>query len=318
MNKIFTEAAMAAELDITTPFAIHAPDGAELLAAGARLDQTVVADIAAAGREKQFKTCCLLRHGKVLADLVRFANEEPYRFIFGGAEGVRSHLAQFDEIPIPEPLLDALDEFKQRDYYTYRHSLVVFALTSFLIEQCYPNSLAERNVLLIGPTHDIGKLIIPSEILLKKTPLTRKERRRLEFHPISGYVILSYCLGDHRHPAAQVALNHHERCDGSGYPRGLDTVSPLVEMVAACDVYDALVSSLPYRKGDYDNRAALEELSAIADKGALSRYSVQVLISRNRAGYPAPKEIEMSSELRGSRPESNCHNVTLDDEDATA
>lgn len=307
-------AAMDGNLDITTPFAIRAPDGTELLAAGDRINEAVVAGIAAAGRQRQFKTGCLLRHGKVLADLVRFANDTPYRFIFGGADGVRGHLGQFDEIPVPEPLLAVLDEFKQHDYYTYRHSLVVFALTSFLIEQCYPNSLAERNVLLIGPTHDVGKLMIPSEILLKKTPLTRRERKYLEFHPVAGFVILSYCLGDHRHPAALVALNHHERCDGSGYPRGLDAVSPMVEMVAACDVYDALISSRPYRTGDYDNRAALEELSAIAEKGALSRYSIQVLISRNRAGYPAPEEIEISTERRGVRPETNCHAVTVDDE----
>jgi HD-GYP domain-containing protein (c-di-GMP phosphodiesterase class II) len=88
-------------------------------------------------------------------------------------------------------------------------------------------------------------------------------------------------------------------------------------MVAVCDVYDALISSRPYRKGDYDNRAALEELSATAEKGALSRYSVQVLISRNRTGYPQAEKIEVSTERRGIRPETNCHSVTVDDEDPT-
>jgi HD-GYP domain-containing protein (c-di-GMP phosphodiesterase class II) len=182
-----------------------------------------------------------------------------------------------------------------------------------MMETCYPNSLAERNVLLVGPTHDVGKLTIPFDILQKKTPLTRRERQFLEFHSVAGYVLLSYYLGDQRHPAAHVALNHHERCNGSGYPRGLAAVSPLVEMVAICDVYDALISSRPYRKGDYDNRTALEELCDIAEAGALGRYNVQALIGRNRAGYPAPEEVRLSTERRGNPPESNCHSVTVDE-----
>ena len=286
----------------------------ELLPAGSRLDEAKINDIARMGRLKQFKTSCLLQYGSILQDMGRFISKEPYAFIFGGAEGIRTHLSQFGEIPIPDPLLSALDVFKQNDFYTYRHSLVVFALTSFMMEKCYPNTLAERNILLVGPTHDVGKLTIPFEILQKKTPLTRRERQMLEFHSVAGFVLLSYYLGDHRHPAAHVAFNHHERCNGSGYPRGLTKVSPLVEMVAICDIYDALISSRPYRKGDYDNRTALEELCDIADAGALGRYNVQALIGRNRAGHPAPEEVNLSTERRGTPPASNCHSVTVDDE----
>jgi len=316
MNCDSTESSITADvepLDITLPFAIRALDGMELLSAGARLDEKVIADIARMGRHQQFETCCLLQHGTVLQDMGRFISKDPYAFIFGGSEGIRAHLSQFGEIPIPEPLLSALDLFKQHDFYTYRHSLVVFALTSFMMETCYANTLAERNILLVGPTHDVGKLTIPFEILQKKTPLTRRERQFLEFHAVAGYVLLSYYLGDHRHPAAHVALNHHERCNGSGYPRGTSAVSPLVEMVAICDIYDALISSRPYRKGEYDNRTALEELCDIADAGALGRYNVQALIGRNRAGYPAPEEVRLSTERRGNPPERNCHSVTVDD-----
>jgi HD-GYP domain-containing protein (c-di-GMP phosphodiesterase class II) len=90
-------------------------------------------------------------------------------------------------------------------------------------------------------------------------------------------------------------------------------VSPLVEMVATCDIYDALISSRPYRKGEYDNRTALEELSDLAATGALGRYNIQALIGRNRAGYPAPEEVKISAERRGIAPESNCHSITIDE-----
>jgi len=301
------------ELDITLSFAIRDLDGVELITAGSRLDEAIINDIAGMGRLKQFKTSRLLQHESILSDMERFISDDPYTFIFGGVDGIRSHLMQFGEIPVPRPLLSALDVFKQSDFYTYRHSLVVFALTSFMMEKCYPNTLAERNVLLVGPTHDVGKLTIPPEILQKKTPLTRRERQRLEFHSVAGYVLLSYYLGDQRHPAAHVALNHHERCNGSGYPRGVAEVSPLVEMVATCDIYDALISSRPYRKDEFNNRTALEELCDIAETGALSRYSVQALIGRNRVGYPLPEEVRISAERRGNGPESNCHSVTVDE-----
>ena len=90
-------------------------------------------------------------------------------------------------------------------------------------------------------------------------------------------------------------------------------MSPLVEMVATCDIYDALISSRPYREGEYDNRTALEELSDIANAGALGRYSIQALVGRNRAGYPAPEEVRISAERRGKAPQSNCHAVTVDE-----
>ena len=315
MNYGISEASITSDinaLDITLAFAIRDLDGVELLPAGLLLDEAIINDIARRGRLRQFKTSCLLQHDKVLSDMERFMSEAPYVFVFGGADGVRDHIRQFGEIPIPQPLLTALDMFKQSDFYTYRHSLVVFALTSFMMEKCYPNTMAERNILLVGPTHDVGKLSIPSDILQKKTPLTRRERQFLEFHAVAGFVLLSYYLGDHRHPAAYVALNHHERCNGSGYPRGIAAVSPLVEMVATCDVYDALISSRPYRMGEYDNRTALEELSDIAEEGALGWYGIQALIGRNRADRPAPDEVEVSRERRGKAPESNCHSVTVD------
>lgn len=316
MNHVLSEPAKdgnANSLDITMPFAVRCLDGEELLSAGSRLDETIISEIARTGREKKFEASCLLRHGTIKPDMERFVSEDPYVSIFDGVDGVRAHLGQFSEIPTPKPLLTALDVFKQKDFYTYRHSLVVFALTSFMVEQCYPNTTAGSDILLVGPTHDVGKLSIPNDILQKKTPLTHRERQHLEFHPLAGFVMLSYYLGDHRHPAAHIALNHHERCNGSGYPRGVAAVSALVEMVATCDIYDALTSSRPYRRGNYDNRAALEELSAIAETGALSRDSIHALISRNRASHPAPEKLEISSELRGCRPESNCHMIIADD-----
>jgi HD-GYP domain-containing protein (c-di-GMP phosphodiesterase class II) len=302
----------ARTLNITLPYAIHDFEGQELLAAGSQLDQATLKAVARKGRPWQKKVRCLLKHVSIRSDLEYFMGQAPYSFIFGGSEGIRAHLDRMGEIPMPIPLLECLDFFKEHDFYTYRHSLIVFALTSLMVGRSQLNTLAERNVLLIGPTHDLGKWSIPMDILHKKTPLTRHERSLLEFHPVAGYVLAGYYLGDHGHPAAHVTLNHHERRNGSGYPRGIFEVDPLVEMVATCDVYDALVSSRPYRRDNYDNRTALEELTAIAENGALHWYCVQTLVGLNRAGQPAPDQVSVSLEKRGRPPAHSSYSLIVD------
>jgi HD-GYP domain-containing protein (c-di-GMP phosphodiesterase class II) len=76
-----------------------------------------------------------------------------------------------------------------------------------------------------------------------------------------------------------------------------------------CDVYDALISSRPYRPKNYDNRTALEELTAIANAGGLDWRCIKALIGRNRAGQPTPDKVDISLEKRGTPPSGNCYAV---------
>jgi len=103
---------------------------------------------------------------------------------------------------------------------------------------------------LAAPMHDIGKIGIPDQILLKPGPLSEEEWRMMRRHPLIGAEI----IGDHESEllvtARNVALTHHEKWDGSGYPRGLVGEDiPLEGRIAAiCDVFDALTSERPYKK----------------------------------------------------------------------
>jgi putative two-component system response regulator len=102
-----------------------------------------------------------------------------------------------------------------------------------------------------APLHDIGKVGIADSILLKPGPLTSEEVRCMRDHARIGADILEGSNSPLLQVAAQIALSHHEKFDGSGYPQGLaGTAIPLYGRIAAvADVFDALTSERPYKKG---------------------------------------------------------------------
>ena len=292
-------------------------EGQVLLPAGTMLSEQVLAEIAAAGRMVPRDQANLLAYGRIREDLERCLAMTPYDAVFGNAVAVEALIAGLDSVRLPGPLLRVLDYFRANDFHTYRHILTVFALASLVAEDVVPGYHGHADKILAGPTHDFGKLCIPLAILKKSSPLSRQERRMLDHHPLAGQVLLTYYFGDHRHPAVIVARDHHERRDGTGYPRGITDLQPIVELIAACDVYDALLAPRPYRPLSYDNRTALEELTIMAEEGKLSWESVAALVARNRKGQPATAEIVVSRDRRGVPPTGNCYGMLAEDEDVS-
>jgi len=108
-----------------------------------------------------------------------------------------------------------------------------------------------------APLHDIGKIGIPDHILLKPGRLTEEEMRVMRTHSEIGYEILASSDSPYIQMGAEIALYHHERCDGSGYPQGLQNQDiPLsARIVAIADVYDALTTTRPYKEAWTHERA---------------------------------------------------------------
>jgi two-component system response regulator RpfG len=100
-----------------------------------------------------------------------------------------------------------------------------------------------------APMHDIGKIGIPDAILLKEGPLSKPEDETMRTHPRIGYDILKGSPSKYLSMGAIIALGHHEKFDGSGYPNGLhgDDIPLVARIVAVADVFDALVSERPYK-----------------------------------------------------------------------
>ena len=126
---------------------------------------------------------------------------------------------------------------------------------------------------------------------------------------------MSYYLKDSHNLTARVARDHHERMDGSGYLRAVCLMDRMVEIVAACDVYDALISPRPYRPVPYSNRTALEELTAMAEKNQISWDVVKTLIARNRQSKPHCSECIVSTEKRGTPPSDSVYGVIAEEEE---
>ncbi|TWI12740.1 two-component system response regulator RpfG [Lysobacter ruishenii] len=116
-----------------------------------------------------------------------------------------------------------------------------------------------RLIEMAAPLHDVGKIAIPDAVLLKPGPLSPEERDIMRTHPRIGYNLLSGSQNRFIQLGAMIALRHHERYDGSGYPDGLSGRDTPLEarIVAAADVFDALLSPRPYKQAwSMDNAVA--------------------------------------------------------------
>jgi HD-GYP domain-containing protein (c-di-GMP phosphodiesterase class II) len=292
--------------------AVRSLEGAEILPAGASLDASTLAAVAEAGRRVRWERRSILAHGSVRRDLASGARAGHYARVFGSPEEYRDLETLMAATLVPEPCLRGLDWFRDSDPCTYRHILMVFALSCLLAQRSGRTGPRFAHETAAGPLHDFGKICVPVPVLAKRTALTHAERRLLEHHTVAGCVLLCHYVGDHEDFTARVARDHHERRDRSGYPRALALDDPLVEIVAVCDVYDALVSARPYRQGAFDNRAALEELTGMAEAGRIGWEVVQLLVSLNRRDRPAPEHTEVSRQRRGHPPAVNLYGLFAD------
>jgi putative nucleotidyltransferase with HDIG domain len=153
-----------------------------------------------------------------------------------------------------------------RDPYTAGHQRRVGNLSAAIAKKLGHNGDSVELFRIIGYIHDIGKIVVPGEILSKPGHLTRLEFEMIQNHCEMGFEMLSKVnLPDF---IAESIYQHHERCDGSGYPRGLKGDQMLLEakILAVADVVEAMMSHRPYRPA-LGLSAALNEIQCKSDCG---------------------------------------------------
>lgn len=148
----------------------------------------------------------------------------------------------------PDALI-SVARLKTADDYTYMHSVAVSALMVALARQIGYDDAQVHRAAMAGLLHDIGKARSNLAILNKPGALTDEEFAHMKRHPVAGYELLRHTIDDEA--VLDACRHHHERIDGRGYPDRLqgDAVTELARMNAICDVYDAITSNRPYKKG---------------------------------------------------------------------
>ena len=295
---------------IKLDYPVHSLDSRLSLPAGTEFTSERLNELIAADKGPPYKRLSFLEHGTIHQDLLVIIQKPLYNIVLDGT----FPLDLMKNIPIIQPVLESLDYFKENDFYTYQHSLTVFAMSINVARYILGKPENWIKALMAGAIHDFGKTCVPLKLLKKADPLLEADRRFLEHHALAGFVLLSYFLRDYQSFAAKVAKEHHERRDGSGYPLGIALEDRMVEIIAVCDIYDALLSPRPYRLTPYDNRTALEEITEMGQKGKFSWEVVQTLVSLNRKDRPSFQEVKISREKRGKPPADSVYGIIVKNE----
>ncbi|NPV91365.1 MAG: HD-GYP domain-containing protein [Firmicutes bacterium] len=198
-----------------------------------------------------------------------------------------------DEILTNSGTLIQISEIRAFDDYTFYHSVNVCVLSLLIGVSFSFNELQLRDLGIGAILHDLGKIKVPKSILEKPDKLTPEEFEEIKKHSFYGFEILKKYF-EFSLLSAHVAFQHHERYNGSGYPRGLqgNEINQFSRIVAVADVYDALLADRVYRKAFKPAEAIKEIINGIGKE-----YDPEVVkkLLENVAVYPVGSLVELNT-----------------------
>ncbi len=197
----------------------------------------------------------------------------------------------------------AMQDIKSLTEYNYQHSVNVAVLSLVLGVELGLSSYELENLAFGALLIDCGYQWIDKKLLLKQDKYTCKDYDEVKKHVVFGYTKINENTILNAH-VKSIIMHHHERIDGSGYPKGLTDkeIHPLAKIVMIADVYDALTSDRPYRRA-YSQHEALEYI--MANAGKAFDFKLVNLFSRKIIPYPIGTYVLLSNNQKGIITENN-------------
>jgi len=241
--------------------AVFSPEGRILLSSGVELEKNFIERLKLCNINQIYIDDGIFRSveiddtvcNQIITKIKQLVDDSIKSYPFTGTTDVKqikNVIAEIiDELLDNKYILKSLSDLYSFDSYTFEHSVNVCIISIMIGIALDLHMLRLRDLGAGALLHDIGKLRIPEEILKKPFRLTKEEFEEVKKHTIYGYEILrsNKSFGN---IASYIALEHHERCDGSGYPHQLkrNSIHLYSRIVAVADVFNALTSDRVYRK----------------------------------------------------------------------
>ena len=234
-----------------------------------------------------------------LSDSVKKRVAEGIQYIYSNSD--TENLAKATD-SITNDLLNAIDsndaiaidigELKTSDEYTFKHSVDVATIAMILAKQQGLSRKAIYEIGVAGLLHDLGKTKVPIEILNKPEKLNDNEFEVMKQHSVFGYRMVK----DKNEFSAEVALavlQHHEKINGKGYPLGMteNQITPYAKILSVADIYDALVTTRPYKQA-FSQRDAVEMIMSMTgelDMNAMKSFLESMIL------YPVGSIVDLSN-----------------------
>ncbi len=186
-------------------------------------------------------------------------------------------------------LICELQDLKVNDQYTYEHCIAVAILTTLVCNKLGLNLYLKEQIVMGALIHDIGKMILPKDILNKPDKLTSEEYNLIKTHTEIGYKMIKD-RAEFNAVTKLAVLCHHEREDGSGYPLGKGTDLHIgAKIVGACDLYHALISDRCYRQG-----LPINEVFTVAQTEPINS-KIRSIIEGTFAYYPVGSIVKLNT-----------------------
>lgn len=228
--------------------------------------------------EERTRENCKKEVRKVLENYSTQGHLELMNIVSAAQDIVDSVLSQKD-------IIVNLVDIRRKDEYTYAHSVNVCALSVLLAIKLGFNRNRVMDIAIGALLHDLGKVLIPEEILNKSGKLNEKEYEIVKQHVIHGYEAMSEASWISS-ISKVVILTHHENVDGSGYPFGWtgNKINSATKVISICNVFDSMVTEKPYREA-YKIYEVIEYL--VANKGRLFDEEIVDEFIKYIAVYPS-------------------------------